>query len=149
MSNYTVIRDMDNQDLYHHGIKGQKWGVRRFQNEDGSLTPAGRKRYEAITVETQTIKVKGKDPKERKALMDEIEKNAKDQGLRYVRHEPGTKRRTMREAEWMHQYMYQGYSEVEAKKKAKSTVRAQNFVISMYGVSIGSGLLLGLMDAMK
>lgn len=34
-------------ELYHHGIKGQKWGVRRFQNADGSLTPAGRKRYSA------------------------------------------------------------------------------------------------------
>lgn len=31
--------------LIHHGIKGQKWGVRRFQNADGSLTPAGKKRY--------------------------------------------------------------------------------------------------------
>lgn len=32
-------------ELYHHGIKGQKHGVRRYQNEDGSLTPAGRVRY--------------------------------------------------------------------------------------------------------
>ena len=31
--------------LYHHGIKGQKWGVRRYQNPDGSLTDEGRKRY--------------------------------------------------------------------------------------------------------
>ena len=30
--------------LAHHGIQGQKWGVRRYQNEDGSLTPAGKKR---------------------------------------------------------------------------------------------------------
>ena len=34
-----------NNELFHHGIKGQKWGVRRYQNEDGSLTPEGRKRY--------------------------------------------------------------------------------------------------------
>lgn len=32
-------------ELYHHGIKGMKWGVRRFQNKDGSLTNAGKKRY--------------------------------------------------------------------------------------------------------
>ena len=32
-------------ELYHWGIKGMKWGVRRFQNTDGSLTPAGRRRY--------------------------------------------------------------------------------------------------------
>lgn len=34
---------MDTLYLEHHGIKGQKWGVRRFQNEDGSLTAAGKK----------------------------------------------------------------------------------------------------------
>ena len=32
-------------ELYHHGIKGQKWGVRRFQRKDGTLTSAGKKRY--------------------------------------------------------------------------------------------------------
>lgn len=35
--------------IYHHGIKGQKWKVRRFQNKDGSLTAAGRKRYQQMS----------------------------------------------------------------------------------------------------
>lgn len=32
-------------ELRHYGIKGQKWGVRRFQDRDGTLTPEGRERY--------------------------------------------------------------------------------------------------------
>lgn len=38
---------MYHSDIYlaHHGILGQKWGIRRYQNEDGSLTPAGKKHY--------------------------------------------------------------------------------------------------------
>ena len=35
-------------ELYHHGIKGQKWGVRRYQNSDGTLTEAGKKRIGRI-----------------------------------------------------------------------------------------------------
>lgn len=35
----------DNKELTHWGIKGMKWGQRRYQNQDGSLTPAGKKRY--------------------------------------------------------------------------------------------------------
>lgn len=36
---------LQTRELYHHGIKGQKWGVRRYQYEDGTLTAEGRKRY--------------------------------------------------------------------------------------------------------
>lgn len=39
------IVDADKATLEHWGIKGMKWGIRRFQNKDGSLTAAGRKRY--------------------------------------------------------------------------------------------------------
>lgn len=36
---------MDNTSLAHHGTKGMRWGIRRYQNKDGSLTKAGKKRY--------------------------------------------------------------------------------------------------------
>lgn len=42
MSHYGYLV---HSELYYHGIKGQKWGIRRYQNPDGSLTEAGKKRY--------------------------------------------------------------------------------------------------------
>lgn len=35
----------DYKELYHYGVKGMKWGIRRYQNEDGTLTAKGEKRY--------------------------------------------------------------------------------------------------------
>lgn len=39
------MAELDENYLAHHGIKGQKWGVRRFQNPDGTRTPEGKARY--------------------------------------------------------------------------------------------------------
>ena len=47
MSAYGYLKHNELSDyaIAHHGIKGQKWGIRRYQNADGSLTAEGRKRY--------------------------------------------------------------------------------------------------------
>ena len=45
---YFIGRNDKMNELYHHGIKGQKWGVRRFQNKDGSLTSAGKRRFKSV-----------------------------------------------------------------------------------------------------
>jgi len=52
-ANGMIYLNPDEQIMYenylaHHGIKGQKWGQRRFQNADGSLTNSGRQRYGVI-----------------------------------------------------------------------------------------------------
>ena len=63
-------------ELYHHGIKGQKWGVRRYQNKDGSLTPSGKKRYNS----DDPIKNKVNDSKstKKRKTMSKAEKDKED-----------------------------------------------------------------------
>ena len=56
MGTYYVGNVPFDDGLYHWGIKGQKWGIRRYQNPDGTLTPAGKACYG-----TETEKMAAKD----------------------------------------------------------------------------------------
>lgn len=67
-------------ELYHHGIKGMRWGVRRYQNEDGTLTKAGKARY-ADGASEETFKRDLKQMHSRDGLKIDYEKS-KDGGVR-------------------------------------------------------------------
>lgn len=83
---------MENE-LTHWGVKGMKWGVRRYQNKDGSLTPAGKKRYDK---EMSKLKAEEKVLKNRQrtqAKLDKLEEKRKDvEALRKGQTPPSAKK---------------------------------------------------------
>lgn len=65
-------------ELYHHGVIGMKWGIRRYQNKDGSLTPAGRKRADKLLGEYAKITGKKVVVKKGKVVQTHAKKTVKD-----------------------------------------------------------------------
>lgn len=77
----------NSNELYHHGIKGQKWGVRRFQTKDGGLTAAGKKRYTEYQKKESDYKTKLKKISKHKNISDNerqlVEYRSKNMTKRY------------------------------------------------------------------
>lgn len=66
MSNYILTTD---GELYHYGVKGQRWGVRRYQNKDGTLTKAGKRRLAKVT-RTRDVKAREYDRLAKRGMVD-------------------------------------------------------------------------------
>lgn len=107
-------------ELQHHGIKGQRWGIRRFQNKDGSVTPAGARRYyegdgrsskdtNDKTVKPKTVKPKKEKPKKDYELGDKAKKS-------------------LHRLKLEEKYRKQGLSQEEAEQKAAKRIKTELFV---------------------
>lgn len=65
---------MDNNSLQHYGVLGMRWGVRRYQSKDGSLTPAGKKRYQKEMDKLKKEERMLKNKQKTKAMIDKLDK---------------------------------------------------------------------------
>ena len=146
-------------ELQHHGIKGQKWGIRRFQNKDGSLTPAGKKRYdepnigrkyvqktsESVSIDGQTFKVYGRNNKQ---YANKVAKKAKDMDATVSREskikEAKTykipKNKSLHRLKLEEKYMKNGMTREEAEQAAAKRIRTEKFVAAAAVVTVASAV---------
>ena len=150
MANYKIIKT--GGSLSHHGIKGMKWGVRRYRNPDGTLTEAGKKRYgeEGKSLLDRYVKVqnsikKAKNSGEYSYDLDKAAKlnkakelaksDIKNQAIRKKLRE-GKLKESKRMQKLTERYMSEGMSEEDAKIKAYKRARVEK------AIAIGAGLTL-------
>lgn len=89
------------RELYHFGIKDMKWGERRYQNKDGSLTPAGKKRYARDAKEKEYNKYDDSTGKHYKTSKKNGRQDLEVDASRYVKEDMTRSKRLVEESSTM------------------------------------------------
>lgn len=136
-----------NEELYHHGIKGMRWGVRRFQNPDGSLTKAGIRRYgdkspyEVTTSDGQTFRVSKGSKNNYNTRSSKVtktwgqhNKEVDDAKANKQSDKPKSKHRQNLEAK----YRAMGYDEKHAAERAAKRIKTEKIIAATAGLTVAA-----------
>lgn len=135
------------EELYHHGIKGMRWGIRRFQNPDGSLTKAGIRRYgdkspyEVKTSDGDTFRVSKGSKNNYNTRSSKVtktwgqhNKEVDDAKANKQSNKPKSKYRQNLEAK----YRAMGYDEKHAAERAAKRIKTEKIIAATAGLTIAA-----------
>lgn len=120
-------------ELYHFGVKGMKWGVRRYQNEDGSLTSLGKKRDKMLS-DRKTAKKHSTTSNMVKAEYSRREFNDAKTRLKLE----NQKKKSKRQQDLEKKYIDQGFSKDEAEIKAYNRAKTETILKVAGGIALTS-----------
>ena len=127
------VRYLMDDELYHFGVKGMKWGVRRYQNEDGSLTSLGKKRDKMLS-DRKTAKKHSTTSNMVKAEYSRREFEDAKTRLKLE----NQKKKSKRQQDLEKKYIDQGFAKDEAEIKAYNRAKTETILKVAGGIALAS-----------
>ena len=124
---------MTDNELYHFGVKGMKWGVRRYQNEDGSLTSLGKKRDKMLSDRKTAKKYSTKS----NIVNAEYSRREFEDAKTRLKLE-NQKKKSKRQQDLEKKYQEQGFSKDEAEIKAYNRAKTETILKVAGGIALAS-----------
>lgn len=120
-------------ELYHFGVKGMKWGVRRYQNEDGSLTSLGKKRDKMLS----DRKVAKRNSTTSNIVNAEYSRREFEDAKTRLKLE-NQKKKSKRQQDLEKKYLKQGFAKDEAEIKAYNRAKTETILKVAGGIALAS-----------